>query len=72
MTKLLERAFEEAARLPAEEQDSLAEWLLAELRSEARWSELLESSAPQLEQLAREALAEHARGETKDLDPESI
>jgi hypothetical protein len=72
MTRLLEQAFEEAARLPAEEQNSLAQWLLAELHSEARWSELFESAVPELERLAKEALAEHGRGETKDLDPETL
>jgi len=41
MTKLLEKAFEEAAKLPAGDQDSLAEWLLAEIESEERWSRQL-------------------------------
>ena len=48
MTKLLEKAFEEAAKLPAPEQDSVAEWLLAELHSDARWAEILESSTDEL------------------------
>jgi hypothetical protein len=35
MTALLERAFAEAAKLPATEQDSIAAKLLAEMRSRA-------------------------------------
>lgn len=36
MTKLLKRAFEEASKLPQEEQDALARILLEELASERR------------------------------------
>jgi len=37
MTKLLEKAFEEASKLPEEDQDALAEMLLVDLSSEERW-----------------------------------
>ena len=40
MTKLLKKAFEEAAKLPDEDQDTLAQAVLAELASERRWDEL--------------------------------
>jgi hypothetical protein len=72
MTKLLEKAFGEAAKLPDGEQDSLAAWLLAEIESEERWSRQLATSSDQLADLARRALAEHAAGETEDLDPDAI
>ena len=36
MTKLLEKAFEEASTLPEEDQDALAEMLLSDLASEER------------------------------------
>ena len=36
MTKQLEQAFMEASKLPPEEQNILAKWLLAELSSEKR------------------------------------
>ncbi|HEV8242156.1 MAG TPA: hypothetical protein VGS57_22510 [Thermoanaerobaculia bacterium] len=72
MTKLLEQAFEKAAGLPDTEQDSVARWLLAELESDARWSELFAGSQDQLAKLAEEALAEHARGETTELDPDRL
>jgi hypothetical protein len=72
MTKLLEKAFEKAAELPDAEQDSFARWLLSELESESRWGALFAGSQDQLRQLAEEALAEHARGETVELDPERL
>jgi hypothetical protein len=72
MTKLLEDAFKEAGQLPEDAQDEFARWLLAELASERRWSQLFEKSPEALSRLAREALAEHRRGETKPLDPEKL
>ena len=72
MTRLLEKAFEEAAKLPAGDQDSLAEWLLAEIESEEGWSRQFADSSEQLAELARRALAEHAAGETEDLDPDDM
>ena len=71
MTKL-ELAFAEATKLPPQEQDRLAEWLLAELASEKRWNQLFAESQEVLETLASEALDEHRRGQTQDLDPEKI
>ena len=71
MTKL-ELAFAEAAKLPLKEQDRLAEWLLAELASERRWNQLFVKSEDVLETLASEALDEHRRGQTQELDPEKI
>ncbi|HEY3130597.1 MAG TPA: methyltransferase [Acidobacteriota bacterium] len=37
MTKPLEKAFAQAVKLPKNEQDRLAKWLLAELQSQRRW-----------------------------------
>ena len=59
MTKTLQKAFEEASRLPESEQDDLAAWLLDELRSEERWAKLLGGTGNGLERLADEALAHH-------------
>ena len=72
MTQLLQKAFEEASQLPAEEQDSLGRWLLDELNSEHAWAEAFRRSASQLEQLSDEALEEHRRGRTRDLDPDKL
>src|SRR3972149_1310018 len=54
MTRLLEQAFSEASKLPPQEQDALADWLLAELRSEKRWAELFANSQQELAKLAAE------------------
>lgn len=72
MTKLLAKAFGKAAKLPGGDQDSLAEWLFAEIESEELWSRPFAGSSDQLAELARLALAEHAAGETEDLDPDAI
>jgi hypothetical protein len=72
MTSLLRKAFDEANRLPEEEQDTVAAWLLAEIESEQKWREAFASSEDLLASLAEEALAEHRSGLTEDLDPERI
>lgn len=72
MTKLLEKAFAEAVKLPKKEQDKLAKWLLAELESERRWDEAFARSEDQLAEFAEAALKEHRKGRTKQLDPEQL
>ena len=69
MTDLLKKAFD--ARFPAteEEQDAVAEWLLAELAAEEGWEERFAGTHDALSVLAREAAEEHRRGETKELNP---
>ena len=72
MTKRLEQAFAEASKLPPTEQNDVAEWLLAELKSERRWDKLFADSQDILSKLAAEALAEHRSGQTQDLTPKQI
>ena len=72
MTKLLEKAFAEAAKLPAEEQDALATAVLSEIESERRWERLFAQSDEMLSELAEEALAEHGAGGTKPLNPDRL
>ena len=72
MTELLKKAFEAASRLPEEEQNAVAGWLLAELSSDERWEARFTETQDALSVLAREALDEHERGETRDLDPGSL
>lgn len=67
MTKLLEKAFAEAARLSAEEQDAFARFVMAELQSEAKWAEAFASSQDELAGLAKEAAAEYKAGRTRPL-----
>lgn len=72
MTKLLEQAFAEANKLPQDEQDALANFLLEELASERRWTRAFDDSQDLLSQLADDALAEHHAGKTQELDPELL
>lgn len=67
MTKLLEKAFEEVAKLPAPEQDAMAAIVLEELASEQRWSESFAKSQDKLAKLAEQAVAEYNAGRTKPL-----
>jgi hypothetical protein len=69
MTKLLERAFFQASKLPPAEQDVLASRMLAELEAEDRFDEAIAASADKLAKLAREALAEHRAGLTQVCNP---
>ncbi len=68
MTKLLEKAFSKVSKLPEQDQDVIAEIVLAELASEQRWNELFSNSQDLLEELAEEALAEHRAGKTQYIE----
>jgi len=72
MTELLEKAFAEAAKLPEEDQNELAAWILEELASEQRWEEAFAKTHDALGHLADEALAEHQEGRTKELNPNKL
>lgn len=67
MTKLLEKAFTEAAKLPEPAQDRIAAHLLQELADDAKWDASFAASATQLEQLAAAALEEYRAGRTEEL-----
>jgi hypothetical protein len=56
VTDLLKKAFDAASRLPEDEQDAVAEWLLAELASEEGWGERCAETQSHLSVLAQEAL----------------
>jgi len=68
MTKLLEKAFKKAAKLPEVEQNALAKWLIEELESEKEWERRFADSENILERLADEALAAHRKGKTKQME----
>ncbi|MBM3335959.1 hypothetical protein FJY63_14975 [Candidatus Sumerlaeota bacterium] len=72
MTKLLEKAFKRASRLPDVEQNAVAKWLLEELESEKKWERLFAESEDILGRLADEALEAHRKGKTKPLDVEKL
>lgn len=62
MTELMQKALVEINKLPEPEQDIFAAWVLEELASETRWTELFAASQNLLAELADEALAEHRTG----------
>lgn len=68
MTKLLEKAFAEASKLPHEAQDMLAQTLLDDLAAEEKWDDAFAKSQDKLALLADEALAEYESGKTKTLE----
>jgi hypothetical protein len=68
MTTLLQKAFEAASKLPAQEQDLLASRILAELGNEDDFDQLIAASGKKLVSLAA-ALVEHGAGLTEPLDP---
>ena len=72
MRNLPEKAFEEASKLPEEEQDALARALLEELAAERRWDRLFAGSQDLLRELSEEALREHRTGRTEKLDPDKL
>ena len=54
MTTKLEKAISALEDLPENEQDAVADWLLAELESERRWDDLFARSSGMLEKMAAE------------------
>jgi len=67
MTKALERAFREAAKLRETEQDALAEAIRNEVLGDDEWERSFSTSSDALEELADEAIAEHRAGRTQPL-----
>lgn len=72
MTKLLEKAFKEASKLPNVEQNSVAKWLIEELEAERKWEQTFAESEDILDQLADEALEAHKQGKTIPLDIDKL
>ncbi len=65
MKKVVEKAFKKVTSLPEKESEDFAAFILAELESKQKWSELFEKSTSKLRTLADEALAEDKKGNTK-------
>lgn len=71
MTKLLQKAFKAASKLPAKAQDALGARLLEQLEiieDEKKWDAAFARSQDQLERWADEALADLKAGNTTPLD----
>ena len=67
MIRKLEAAINKLSALPEEQQDAIADWLMAELDDETHWQRRFTDSTDTLQRMADEALAEHRRGETRSL-----
>jgi hypothetical protein len=72
VTRTLDTAIAKLAKLPAEEQDRVGQWLLDELLDEERWAGEFAGSQGALTRLADEARAEIANGTVTDLDPDKL
>jgi len=72
MTKLLQKAFDEASKLSESEQDALGRFLLEDLVSERGWEKRFAGSEELLAELADQAVAEHRARRTEKLDPEKM
>ncbi|MFZ1935034.1 MAG: hypothetical protein WCB27_04995 [Thermoguttaceae bacterium] len=68
MTAALQEAFEKAAALPLDRQETIAAVVLEEIESEERWQRSFARSQDALSRLAAEALAEDAQGRTLPMD----
>ena len=68
MTQLLKKAFQEASKLPAMDQNALAKWLLEELEAEKKWETRFAESEDVLDMLADEAIQAHKKGKARLLN----
>jgi hypothetical protein len=71
-TRALDAAIAKLAGLPAEEQDRIARWLIAELGDEELWAHQFATSQDALSKLAAEARADVAAGRATELDPDKL
>jgi hypothetical protein len=68
MTGLLEEAPRRVESLSREEQDAIASQIMETLDDEEAWARSFREKPAALQSMAREALEEHRRGETRPLD----
>jgi hypothetical protein len=72
MGRLLQKAVEEASKLPEADQEAVGALILAELESERRWDDLFARSQDILAEMAAEAIREDEAGLTQPLDPDEM
>lgn len=68
MTGLLESALRRVESLSREEQDTIAARIMEALDDEEAWALSFREKPGSLQAMAREAMGEHRRGETRPLD----
>ncbi len=72
MTDLLEKAFRCASKLPPQQQDALAKWLLDEIEADHAWDATFAKSPALLASFASEALNEKNAGDAHPLVPDEL
>ena len=72
MSQMLDKAVEQAKRLPVDQQDAIAAIILEEIADEQRWQAAFARSSDALAQLAAEAEKEDRAGLTEPLDPDAL
>jgi hypothetical protein len=74
MIDALKEVFDEAARLPEEEQRNIVEIVRKAIAAEKRWQMLLHDPRSEylLKEMVAEALAEDAAGETEEITGENF
>jgi hypothetical protein len=70
MGRLLDKVIAETAKLPEEEQEAFAAFMLAELESERRWDDLFARSQDLLARMAEEARQEVSVYRSNSFAPE--
>jgi hypothetical protein len=55
-----------------QEQDTIGDWLFAEIDADRKWDELFASPSEVIERMADKALEDHRVGRTRLLDPETL
>jgi hypothetical protein len=68
VSSLLKKALEKVVALPPDEQDAIASQILASLTDEESWKKRFSEKRDVIRRLAREALEEDKRSETRPLD----
>ena len=68
MTEALASAVAAAAKLSVEDQNYIAWRIMEEIAEEQKWTDSLAGSLDVLDQMAAEALQEHAEGKTRPLE----
>ncbi|TVR20608.1 MAG: hypothetical protein EA396_10085 [Anaerolineaceae bacterium] len=72
MTRLMQKAIAELTKLPEDQQETMAQWILDELEDEARWEQAFAASLPQLKKLGDQALKDYQAGRTRELEPDEL
>ena len=67
MSSLLDKALQKVSALPPDEQDAIASQILAALADEDAWKRRFAEKRDVIRRMAREALDEDERGETRAL-----